>query len=117
MEERDTETVFVETSARLHFGVLDLRGDRGRWFGGIGASASPPTLLVSATPSQTLIVDGDDADRAEEYARQFLTYYQIGGGGLVRVHRALPRHTGLGSGTQLALSVARALAEVHGISA
>jgi len=117
MEERDTETVFVETSARLHFGVLDLRGARGRWFGGIGASASTPTLLVSASPSQTLIVEGDDADRAEEYARQFLTYYQIRGGGLVRVHRALPRHAGLGSGTQLALSVARALADVHGISA
>ena len=117
MEERDTETVFVETSARLHFGVLDLRGARGRWFGGIGASASTPTLLVSASPSQTLIVEGDDADRAEEYARQFLTYYQIRGGGLVRVHRALPRHAGLGSGTQLALSVARALADLHGISA
>ena len=117
MEERDTETVFVETSARLHFGVLDLRGARGRWFGGIGASASTPTLLVSASPSPTLIVEGDDADRAGEYGRQFLTSYQIRGGGLVRVHRALPRHAGLGSGTQLALSVARALAELHGISA
>jgi len=117
MEERDTETVFVESSARLHFGVLDLRGARGRWFGGIGASASTPTLLVSASASPTLIVDGDDADRVEEYARQFLTSYQIRGGGVVRVHRVLPRHAGLGSGTQLALSVARALADVHGISA
>jgi beta-ribofuranosylaminobenzene 5'-phosphate synthase len=117
MEERDTEAVFVETSARLHFGVLDLRGAHGRWFGGIGASASTPTLLVSASPSPTLIVEGDDADRAEEYARQFLTYYQSAQGGVVRVHRSLPRHAGLGSGTQLALAVARALAEVHGITA
>ena len=116
MEERDTEAVFVESSARLHFGVLDLRGARGRWFGGIGTSASTPTLLVSASPSPTLTVEGDDADRAEEYARQFLAYYQIRSGGLVRVHRALPRHAGLGSGTQLALSVARALAELHGIT-
>src|SRR5215510_9992722 len=116
MEERDTETVFVESSARLHFGVLDLRGARGRWFGGIGASASTPTLLVSASASPTLIVDGDDADRVEEYARQFLTYYQIRGGGVVRVHRVLPRHAGLGSGTQLALAVPRALAEIHSVS-
>src|SRR4029450_1004935 len=100
MEERDTEAVFVETSARLHFGVLDLRGAHGRWFGGTGASASTPTLLVSAAPSPTLTVEGDDADRAEEYARQFLTSYQIRSGGLVRVHRTLPRHAGLGSGTQ-----------------
>ena len=31
--------VFVEAPARLHFGVLDLRGELGRWFGGIGAAA------------------------------------------------------------------------------
>ena len=50
MPTRDEEAVFVEASARLHFGVLDLRGTRGRWFGGIGASAARPTLLVSAAP-------------------------------------------------------------------
>lgn len=116
MHERADEAVFVEASARLHFGVLDLRGARGRWFGGIGAAASTPTLLVSATPAETLTVDGEDAARAEEYARQFLDFHHIRGGGLLRVHRALPRHAGLGSGTQLALSVARALAELHGVS-
>ena len=42
------EAVFVEAAARLHFGVLDLRGALGRWFGGIGAAAPAPTLLVSA---------------------------------------------------------------------
>ena len=26
----EDEAVFVETAARLHFGVLDLRGDAGR---------------------------------------------------------------------------------------
>ena len=31
------------------------------------------------------------------------------------VHRSLPSHAGLGSGTQLALSIARALAELYGI--
>ena len=32
------------------------------------------------------------------------------------MHRALPAHAGLGSGTQLALAVARALAELHGVT-
>jgi beta-RFAP synthase len=111
------EAVFVEASARLHFGVLDLRGSRGRWFGGIGAAASTPTLLVSASPSDTLVVDGEDALRAQEFARQFLAFHHVRGGAHLRVHRALPRHAGLGSGTQLALSVGRALAELHGLSA
>src|ERR1700704_609420 len=58
------ETVFVESAARLHFGVLDLRGSFGRWFGGIGAAAPAPLLLVSASPADTLEVEGAHADRA-----------------------------------------------------
>ena len=61
------EAVFVEAPARLHFGVLDLRGALGRRFGGIGAAAPSPTLLVSASPAAVLEVDGEDADRAAEF--------------------------------------------------
>src|SRR5262249_25362530 len=57
-------TVFVEASARLHFGVLDWGGSLGRWFGGIGAAAPEPTLLLSARPDRGLNVEGEDADRA-----------------------------------------------------
>lgn len=108
--------VFVEAPARLHFGVLDLRGARGRWFGGIGAAAPEATLLVSASKSESLIVEGDDG-RAQDFARRFLNHYSIQCGALLRVHRALPVHAGLGSGTQLALAVARALAELYGVEA
>lgn len=109
--------VFVEAAARLHFGVLDLRGERGRWFGGIGAAAPAPTLLVSARGADALEVDGEDAERAADFARTFMDHHGVRNGARLRVHRALPRHAGLGSGTQLALAVARALAELHGIEA
>lgn len=111
------EEVFVEAAARLHFGVLDLRGERGRWFGGIGAAAPAPTLLVSACGADALEVEGEDAERAADFARRFMDHHGVRGGTRLRVHRALPRHAGLGSGTQLALAVARALAELHGIEA
>jgi beta-ribofuranosylaminobenzene 5'-phosphate synthase len=112
------DTVFVETAARLHFGLLDLRGDLGRKFGGIGAAAPAPTLLVSATPAETLEVTGHDAERAAAFARRFLDHHRDRphAGARVHIHRALPSHAGLGSGTQLGLAVARALAEVQGIS-
>jgi len=109
-------TVFVETAARLHFGVLDLRGSLGRWFGGIGAAAPGPTLVVSASTAATLKVDGEEPERAAEAGRRFLAHYGIAGGAMITVHRALPPHAGLGSGTQLALAVGRALAEVYGIA-
>ena len=111
----DRQEVFVEASARLHFGVLDLRGAHGRWFGGIGAAAPGPTLLVSGTPADALETEGEDTARAAEYARRFMAYHRVEGGVRLRVHRALPQHSGLGSGTQLALAVSRVIAELYGI--
>ena len=105
--------VFVEAAARLHFGVLDLRGSLGRWFGGLGASAHAPTLLVSAQAHDTLRVEGEAADRAGEFAERFLASHAPGRGVHIRVHRMLPAHAGLGSGTQLALAVACAIAEMY----
>jgi beta-RFAP synthase len=115
MPTRDEEAVFVESSARLHFGVLDLRGSRGRWFGGIGASAARPTLRISASRADTLSAQGEDAERAREFAGLFLAHHRLRGGADIRVHQTLPSHVGLGSGTQLALAVARALAELYGV--
>lgn len=113
----DSESrVFVEAGARLHFGVLDLRGSLGRWFGGIGAAASAPTVLLSASRADTLRVEGEDAARAIEFARRFCEHYNIRRGAHLHVHRALPAHAGLGSGTQLAMAVGRALAELYEIS-
>jgi beta-ribofuranosylaminobenzene 5'-phosphate synthase len=111
--------VFVEAPGRLHFGVLDLRGSLGRWFGGIGAAAPVASVLVSASLSDSgdVTVDGDDGTRAKEFARRFLDHHSIAQGACINIHRGLPPHAGLGSGTQLALSVARALAELHGLNA
>ena len=110
-------TVFVEAPARLHFGVLDLRGALGRWFGGIGAAAPAPSLLVSASAADTLQVEGEDTERAADFARGLLAHYGVKGGARVCVHRTFPSHVGLGSGTQLALAVARALTELYGVDA
>jgi beta-ribofuranosylaminobenzene 5'-phosphate synthase len=107
--------VFVEAPARLHFGVLDLRGDLGRRFGGVGAAVPSPSLLLEARPASSLTAEGPDADRALEFARRFAAHYGLGDGAHLVIHRSIPAHSGLGSGTQLALAVARALAELHGL--
>ncbi len=106
--------VFVEAPARLHFGVLDLHGGLGRRFGGLGAAIPTPSLLLEAAPSERIEARGPDAERAAALAEQ--ARERLGtGGALIRVHRAIPPHAGLGSGTQLGLAVARALAELYGI--
>ena len=107
-------SVFVESPARLHFGVLDLRGSLGRRFGGLGAAIPSPSLLVEVARSPSgVAAEGPDAERAAEFARRFLDHHGLSGGARVVVHRPIPAHSGLGSGTQLGLAVARALAELH----
>lgn len=107
--------VFVEAPARLHFGLLDLRGERGRRFGGIGAAVPAPSLLLEARRAPELRAEGPDAARALEFARRFAAHHALE----LRVHfclrRVIPTHAGLGSGTQLALAVARASAELYGL--
>ncbi len=110
-------SVFVEAAARLHFGILDLRGALGRRFGGLGAAVPEPSLLLEVAREERLSAHGPDADRAVAFAERFLAHHGLGGGARLTVHRHIPAHSGLGSGTQLGLAVARALAELHGLPA
>jgi beta-ribofuranosylaminobenzene 5'-phosphate synthase len=110
-------SVFVEAPARLHFGVLDLRGALGRRFGGLGAAVPAPSLLLEAGAADRVAADGPDAERATGFAQRFLAHHGLRGGVRLTVHRAIPPHSGLGSGTQLALAVGRAVAELYGLPA
>jgi beta-RFAP synthase len=110
-------SVFVEAPARLHFGVLDLAGRLGRHFGGLGAAIPCPSLLLEASSSARLTASGPDSARALEFAKMFLSFHHLPESGRLVIHRAIPSHAGLGSGTQLGLAVARGLAELHGIEA
>lgn len=112
------EAIFVEAPARLHFGMLDLRGDLGRRFGGIGVAIPQPSLLLEASRLERheFHAEGPSSDRVLEFAHRFAAHHALPGGARVRVHRAIPAHAGLGSGTQLALAVARALGELYGLS-
>jgi beta-RFAP synthase len=106
--------VTVEAPARLHFGILDMRGHLGRRFGGIGAAIPTPSVRLEVTPDERLTAEGPDADRAQEFARRYLAATGITSGAHLKVERAIPAHAGLGSGTQLALATARGLAELFG---
>ncbi|MGH7635384.1 MAG: beta-ribofuranosylaminobenzene 5'-phosphate synthase family protein, partial [Gemmatimonadaceae bacterium] len=105
--------VFVQAPARLHFGMLDPHGTMGRRYGGIGAAMPDPSLLVFVTRDDQLQASGPAHQRALTFARTFLEYHRVRGGANIRILRMLPEHSGLGSGTQLALAVARALAELY----
>lgn len=109
--------VRVVAAGRLHFGMLDLRGELGRRFGGLGATAPGCRLRLRATRARTVRATGPDADRAAELARRTLAHFGIAGGLHLHVEEALPAHAGLGSGTQLGLAVARAASTLYQVDA
>jgi beta-ribofuranosylaminobenzene 5'-phosphate synthase len=107
--------VTVTTSARLHFGFIDLDGSLGRRFGSIGLVINEPRLVLEATQADRLVIEGDGTGRARELARRFLRHHRISGGAHIVLKEVIPSHVGLGSGTQLALSIATALARLFSI--
>jgi beta-ribofuranosylaminobenzene 5'-phosphate synthase len=109
--------VYVKTPARLHFGLIDLNGDLGRLFGGIGVGIDRPNVILEAQPSEKLVVAGERNERVKALAKRFLEAYGIGANASISVKQAIPEHSGLGSGTQLALAVAAALAKLFNVDA
>jgi beta-RFAP synthase len=109
--------VTVKAHARLHFGFIDPDGSSGRKFGSIGLTIDEPSIILQATPANRLSVAGTERGRVLALARRFLRHYNIRQGVHIFVKTTIPAHTGLGSGTQLALSVASALARLFSIDA
>ncbi len=93
--------------------MLDLRGSLGRRFGGIGAGVFDPSLVIEVERAAGVEAEGAEANRAADFARRYLESQGIRGGARIVIRHAIPEHAGLGSGTQLALAVARGIAELY----
>lgn len=109
--------VYVKTPARLHLGLLDLGGELGRIFGGIGVAINYPNVILEARPSEDLKVAGEKSDTVKLFVNRFLETYNIKAKVDVSIKQTIPEHVGLGSGTQLALAVATALAKLFHVEA
>lgn len=101
--------VMVRAPARLHMGFLDLDGGLGRRFGSLGFTLEHPGTLVTASSAADLRVTGVAAERAQRYIVRAAEHLGVAATGHFHIAETVPAHIGLGSGTQLALAVARAL--------
>jgi beta-ribofuranosylaminobenzene 5'-phosphate synthase len=108
--------VRVEAPARLHLGFIDVSGSLGRRFGSIGLALEDLATVVELRRADRLGAEGPDAERALDYVRRLVDEHDPPDGVAVRIHRAIPEHAGLGSGTQLAFAIGRAFSELFGIA-
>lgn len=105
--------IWVKAPARLHLGQIDLNGDLGRKFGGIGVALEGAAVELIAHRAKDLQISGVRGElkaTATMWCRQYLQYLQLEGGAHIEVKQTIPLHVGLGSGTQTALALAFALA-------
>jgi beta-RFAP synthase len=126
--------VSVQTPSRLHFGLLSLAPEGSLWpdltgrggvparrYGGVGLMVDRPGVRVRAEPAPSWSAGGPLAGRALEFARRFADGFgpEAGRPGppqRLTVEHAAPEHAGLGTGTQLGLAVARAVASAWGLA-
>jgi len=101
--------VTVSSGARLHVGFQNLSLAHDRLYGGIGVGLAEPRVRLTATPDEEVSAP-DEATR--RYAERAVALLDVPGVQVV-VDSPLARHIGLGSGTQLALSIYAATALAH----
>ncbi|MBE6492999.1 MAG: hypothetical protein E7Z84_00110 [Methanosphaera stadtmanae] len=115
----------IETSARLHFSLIDLNGSSGRIDGGLGLTLESPSLIIQCTEkgSDTLITGKTFNQRnADEYAHKIKQanekiqkYLGIDKKYTFNIKEIYPIHQGLGLGTQLLLSIAKLVASMNDV--
>jgi beta-ribofuranosylaminobenzene 5'-phosphate synthase len=112
----------VTTGSRLHFGLFRLPPagpwpGAERYYGGVGLMVERPGVRVAVGPAAEWGAAGPLAGRALAAARRCAAALPAGTlrPHYVTVEDCAPEHVGLGTGTQLDLAVARALAHTVGV--
>ena len=120
------DMIRVTVPSRLHFGLLALpaqgvahwANSEGqptlpvRHFGGVGLMIEHPGVQVRIRPSTSWSAEGPSAQRALEAAQRFMSTLPNNESWRafnIVVEQCAPEHAGLGTGTQLALAVAKGL--------
>lgn len=109
------DLVEVTCTGRLHMGFLDLAGSLGRRFGSIGLTLDWPRTRLSIRRAELTRVSGPDEARARRHLDVLAARLRLREGHVIEIAEAIPEHSGLGSGTQLALAVAAAVRRLHGL--
>lgn len=115
------KTIHVHTPCRLHFGLFAYSRDDARQFGGVGLMVRQPHLALHVRRGDGFTATGVASGRAAAFAKTFVGRAIEAGlierpGDLPGIHidvLDMPRsHTGLGTGTQLGMAVARGIGEL-----
>ncbi|MDW3094961.1 MAG: GHMP kinase [Gammaproteobacteria bacterium] len=106
------QNVTVRSPARLHLGFVDLGGALGRKFISAGVTIDGFSTELTIKAAKKFEAQGECSERALDFARELFEKWNLDGGCHITVRRSIPEHSGLGSGTQLALCVGAGVANL-----
>lgn len=113
------KAVNIKAYARLHMGFFDLNGEQGRRFGSVGIGLNYPMTNIklsrgcgTETTHATNEKENADFSYINKSKQLLLEHLKINEEVTVEVFDQIPRHSGLGSGTQMALAVGIGLNEM-----
>lgn len=110
-----SQSVFVNAFARLHMGFLDLNGSQGRRFGSLGLGLNAPDTLIELAIGHQVFGGDEEPAYVNKNKQLILKHAKIDADVSVKVHREIPRHFGLGSGTQMALAIGAGLSQLFNL--
>ena len=108
-------TIQIIAPARLHFGFLELNNNNGA-FGGIGLSIDKFNTKITVKKNIGAKFEGKALDKASFFLKKFCKKNKIKPNFFLNIEKATPPHIGLGSGTQLALSIGSAISQLNNIN-
>lgn len=112
-----SDYVEVSCPARIHIDLIDMNGALGRINGSIGFAVENPRCRLLVSRARRHGVRGASSDVANALVARIeraAVALGVTSGAHVELLETIPRHSGLGSGTQLELGVLAALNELYG---
>ena len=95
----------------LVLGLVDLDSAIGQ----LGITLQYPPIQMLARDADALQITGGRADLAAQQATRFFEHHNLAPRGEIEIELAVPQFMGLGSAAMMGLTVARALAALHGL--
>lgn len=108
------QRILVSAPARLHLGFVGLPDHSDSRYGAVGLAIDWPATVIEAGQDAVWKASGLAQEKASRYEMKLAAALALKQPVHVNVIDRIPEHVGLGSGTQLAMSVATACALANG---
>lgn len=109
--------MIIETPRRLHLGLIDPSASMGRRFGALGVALEGGYRINLAPHDELKVIcaEREDEETITSIVAKMNEHFRTGFNYRIEVERAIPRHVGLGSTTQLCLGVASGIAKLNNL--